>query len=358
MTHVHGNAANLVTRPATNHERYMTTPADNKSMRAMVLHKACDRLRLEWRKIPQPGPHDVVIRVAACGVCRTDLHVQDNELPDIPYPIVPGHQVVGDVVAAGSESVLLPGTRVGVAWLAYTCGRCDYCRSGRENLCDNALFNGYHNDGGFADNMLADSRYCFPLDRSLPAAEATPLLCAGLIGFRSLRMAGDAMRIGIYGFGSAAHIITQVAEQDGRKIYAFTRPGDEAAQAFALRVGATWAGDADVPSPEKLDAALIFAPDGSLVPKALTDLRKGGGVVCGGIHMSDIPSFPYADLWQERQIRSVANLTRADGSDFMSLVDKISIRPEITTYPLEAANDALDDLRNGTINGTAVLLMD
>jgi len=326
-------------------------------MRAMVLRGAGDRLHLESRKIPQPGPYEVLVKVAACGVCRTDLHVQDDELPDIEYPIVPGHQVVGDIVSAGSRSSLPSGSRVGLAWLAQTCGDCEYCRSDRENLCDNARFNGYHVDGGFADYMLADSRFCFPLADSLPAAATTPLLCAGLIGFRSLRMAGNARRIGIYGFGSAAHIITQVASHEEREIYAFTRPGDEAAQAFALRVGATWAGDSDRPAPRKLDAALIFAPNGSLVPKALTDVKKGGVVICGGIHMSDIPSFPYADLWQERQIRSVANLTRKDGSDFMALAGHVPIHPEITTYPLEAANDALDDLRNGAINGTAVLIM-
>ena len=340
----------------------MTAQSNSKMMRAMVLRGAHDKLHLEWRRIPAPEPYEALVRVAACGVCRTDLHVQDNELPAITYPIIPGHQVVGDIVAAGSESILPPGSQVGIAWLARTCGACEYCRSGRENLCDNARFNGYHVDGGFADYMLADSRFCFPLDTSvatsLAAAETTPLLCAGLIGFRSLRMAGDAARIGIYGFGSAAHIITQVATHEKRKIFAFTRPGDEAAQAFALRIGASWVGDSDQPAPEKLDAALIFAPDGNLVPKALKDLKKGGVVVCGGIHMSDIPSFPYADLWEERHIRSVANLTRADGSDFMALAGRVPIHPEITTYPLEAANDALDDLRSGRINGTAVLLMD
>jgi len=340
----------------------MTAQNDGKMMRAMVLRDARDKLHLEWRQIPEPESYEVLVRVAACGVCRTDLHVQDNELPAITYPIVPGHQVVGDIVATGSESILQSGSRVGITWLARTCGACEYCRSGRENLCDDARFNGYHVNGGFADYMLADSRFCFPLDTSvatpLAAAETTPLLCAGLIGFRSLRMAGDAMRIGVYGFGSAAHIITQVATHEKRKIYAFTRPGDKAAQAFALRVGASWAGDSDHPAPEKLDAALIFAPDGDLVPKALKDLKKGGVVVCGGIHMSDIPSFPYADLWEERHIRSVANLTRTDGSDFMALAGQVPIHPEITTYPLEAANDALDDLRNGVINGTAVLLMD
>ncbi len=324
----------------------------------MVLPAAGDSLHLETREIPQPVSHEVLVKVSACGVCRTDLHVQDNELPETTYPIIPGHQVVGTIMAAGSESVLPQGLRVGIAWLAHTCGTCEYCRSNRENLCDAAQFNGYHVDGGFAEYMLADSRFCFPLPASLPAATTTPLLCAGLIGFRSLRMTGEAQHIGIYGFGSAAHIITQVAVHQKRKIYAFTRPGDTAAQEFALHVGATWAGSADDPAPEKLDAAIIFAPDGRLVPKALTDLKKGGVVVCGGIHMSDIPSFPYADLWEERRICSVANLTRADGSEFMALAKHIPIHPEITTYPLEAANDALDDLRNGMINGTAVLIIE
>jgi len=341
----------------TDDKRNVATKSNNnQTMRAMVLRCAGDRLHLESRDIPQPGPHEVLVKVVACGVCRTDLHVQDNELPDIEYPIVPGHQVVGDIVSAGPEAILSPGSRIGLAWLAHTCGDCEYCRSGRENLCDDARFNGYHVDGGFADYMLADSRFSFPLAKSLPATTTTPLLCAGLIGFRSLRMAGDAKHIGIYGFGSAAHIITQVAGHEAREIYAFTRPGDKAAQSFALRVGATWAGSSDRPAPKELDAALIFAPDGSLVPKALKDVKKGGVVVCGGIHMSDIPSFPYAYLWEERQIRSVANLTRKDGSDFMALAGHMPIHPEITTYPLEAANDALDDLRNGAINGTAVLI--
>jgi len=335
----------------------MTDSDSNNLMRVMVLQGAGEKLQLEQRKIPQPESYEVLIKVAACGVCRTDLHVQDNELPEISYPVIPGHQVVGNVVATGAESILLPGTQVGIAWLAQTCGECEYCQSGRENLCDKARFNGYHVDGGFAEYMLADSRFCFPLATSLSPAITTPLLCAGLIGYRSLRMAGNAKHIGIYGFGSAAHIITQVALHEKRKIYAFTRPGDEAAQEFALRVGATWAGDSSQPAPEKLDAAIIFAPDGSLVPKALKDLKKGGVVVCGGIHMSNIPTFPYADLWEERQIRSVANLTRTDGAEFMALTSHTPIHPEITTYPLEAANTALDDLRNGAINGTAVLVM-
>jgi alcohol dehydrogenase, propanol-preferring len=336
----------------------MTVPGSNNLMRAMVLQGAGEKLQLEQRKIPQPKSYEVLVKVAACGVCRTDLHVQDNELPDISYPVIPGHQIVGDVVAAGTDSILQPGARVGIAWLAHTCGECEYCQSASENLCNNARFNGYQVDGGFADYLLADSRFCFVLAASLFAATTTPLLCAGLIGYRSLRMAGNAKNIGIYGFGSAAHIITQVAMHEKRKIYAFTRPGDEAAQKFALRVGAIWAGDSNHPAPEKLDAALIFAPDGSLVPKALKDLKKGGVVVCGGIHMSNIPTFPYADLWEERQIRSVTNLTRKDGSEFMALACHTPIHPEITTYPLEAANTALDDLRNGAINGTAVLVMD
>ena len=329
------------------------------TLRAMVLPGPGEPLQLETRAVPEPGPHEVLVRIAACAVCRTDLHVQDNELPDIHYPRVPGHQAVGDIVAAGSDAVLSIGTRVGMAWLAGACGQCEFCLSGRENLCDSARFNGYHVDGGFADYMLADARFCFPLTRDIPPAQLTPLLCAGLIGFRTLRMAGEhAQRIGIYGFGSAAHLITQIARQQGKEIYAFTSPGDEAAQSFARATGAVWAGDSTQPAPQLLDAALIFAPVGSLVPKALTDLKKGGVVVCGGIHMSDIPSFPYADLWQERQIRSVANLTRADGHDFMAEVDRHPVAAELTCYPLEAANDALEDLRHGRISGTAVLVMD
>jgi propanol-preferring alcohol dehydrogenase len=259
------------------------------------------------------------------------------------------------VLSVGPQSVLAPGAWVGAAWLGWTCGDCDFCRSGRENLCDRAEFHGCHRDGGFATHMLADSRYCIPLDRSLDAAAATPLLCAGLIGFRSLRMAGDARRIGIYGFGSAAHIIAQVAIAQGRSVFAFTSPGDVAAQEFARRVGATWVGGSDTPAPEPLDAALIFAPVGALVPKALRDVRKGGAVICGGIHMSDIPAFPYADLWGERQIRSVANLTRSDGTDFMRIAAATPIEARVTIYPLARANEALEDLRRGGINGTAVL---
>ncbi|HHQ14013.1 MAG TPA: zinc-binding alcohol dehydrogenase family protein, partial [Chromatiales bacterium] len=298
----------------------------------------------------------VLIEILACAVCRTDLHVQDAELPDVHYPVVPGHQVVGNVVATGPDSVLEPGQRVGVAWLAWTCGECEFCASGRENLCDRAQFHGYHRDGGYAEHMLADSRYCIPLDRSLDPVKTTPLLCAGLIGFRTLRMAGEGRRIGMYGFGSAAHVIAQVARHQGRDVYAFTRPGDQPAQAFAREIGACWAGDSDEPAPEPLDAALIFAPVGALVPKALRDIKKGAPVVCGGIHMSDIPSFPYADLWGERELRSVANLTRQDGHDFMALAARTPIETHVTEYALSDANRALDDLRTGRLTGTAVLV--
>lgn len=324
-------------------------------MRAMVFHGPHAPLRMEQRSKPVPTDAQVLIRVEACAVCRTDLHVQDGELPDIPYPVIPGHQVVGMVTDAGKTALLRPGTRVGAAWLGWACGTCEFCRHGRENLCDSARFHGYQLDGGYADYMLADGRFCFPLDASMPAAETTPLLCAGLIGFRAFRMAGDAQRIGIYGFGSAAHIITQFATRQGKKIYAFTSPGDDTAQAFARELGAVWAGGSDQPPPRQLDAALIFAPVGALVPTALRHLKKGGTVVCGGIHMSDIPAFPYESLWGERQIRSVANLTRRDGNDFMKLAAQTRIDPRIATYPLEDANRALEDLRQGEINGTAVL---
>jgi alcohol dehydrogenase, propanol-preferring len=310
------------------------------------------------RPLPTPAGAEVLVRVRACGVCRTDLHVLDGELPAARYPIVPGHQAVGDVVAGGPDAVCPPGTRVGVAWLAWACGECSYCRSGRENLCDRAEFTGCHRDGGFAEYLVADSRFCLPLASDVPPAETTPLLCAGLIGFRTLRMAGDARRIGIYGFGSAAHLVTQVALQEGREVYAFTRPGDTSAQAFARSLGADWAGGSDQAAPVSLDAALIFAPDGALVPKALRDVGKGGAVICGGIHMSDIPSFPYADLWGERRIQSVANLTRADGHAFFAVAQAAGLEPTITTYPLADANRALDDLRRGAVRGTAVLVME
>ena len=325
-------------------------------MRAMVFHEPHAPLQAETREIPRPQEFEVLLRVEACAVCRTDLHVQDAELPDVTYPVVPGHQVVGSVEAKGPKAVIEVGDRVGVAWLGWTCGHCEDCERGDENLCANAQFTGYHRDGGYAEYMVADSRFCFPLDPSLDAAETTPLLCAGLIGFRSLRMAGDARRIGIFGFGSAAHIITQVAVRQSREVYAFTRPGDDDAQAFARKLGAVWAGSSEESAPQPLDAALIFAPVGALVTKALRDVRPGGRVVCGGIHMSDIPSFPYADLWGERRIQSVANLTREDGRTFMSLASQFEIHPSIIRYPLSEANRALDDLRNGAINGTAVLI--
>ena len=325
-------------------------------MKAWAIPAAGKDLVAEDRHQPEPGPDEIVIRVEACGVCRTDLHVRDGELPDIPYPIVPGHQVVGEVVAAGGRASIEIGERVGVAWLGWTCGECGHCRGGRENLCDSARFHGYHIDGGYAECMRADARYCFVLDTSLPASTTAPLLCAGLIGFRSLRMAGDAQRIGMYGFGSAAHIVTQVALHQGREVYAFTSPGDEETQQFASELGATWAGGSDEPAPTELDAALIFAPVGALVPKALRDVRKGGAVVCGGIHMSDIPSFPYADLWGERQIGSVANLTRQDGRDFMALAAEGYLTPKVSTYPLDDANRALADVKSGALTGSAVLV--
>jgi propanol-preferring alcohol dehydrogenase len=312
----------------------------------------------ERRPLPVPGEHQVLIRVRACGVCRTDLHVQDGEIGEARYPIVPGHQAVGEVLAAGPHAILPPGTQVGAAWLGWTCGQCEFCRSHRENLCDRAEFHGCHRDGGFATHMLADSRYCIRLGHGTDPASTAPLLCAGLIGYRTLRMAGPARTIGIYGFGSAAHLVTQVAQLQGRQVYAFTRPGDIAAQAFARELGVAWAGGTDQTAPGPLDAALIFAPAGELVPKALRDVKKGGAVVCGGIHMSDIPGFPYRDLWGERQIRSVANLTREDGVEFMALASRARIAPRITTYPLAEANRALDDLRRGAIQGTAVLLCD
>ena len=327
-------------------------------MRAMVLEKPGTELRLV--ETPQAAPKDqqVVIKVRACAVCRTDLHLVDGELPDIRYPVIPGHQVVGEITAVGGRAEPAVGARVGVAWLGWTCGECEYCASNRENLCDRARFNGYHVDGGYAEYMLADSRYCFPLDSSEPAEQIAPLLCGGLIGYRCLRLTGEAEKVGIYGFGSAAHLVTQAAIYQGREIYAFTRPGDEAAAVFARELGAVWVGGSDQPAPEPLDAAIIFAPVGALVPKALKDLKKGGTVICGGIHMSDIPRFPYADLWGEREIRSVANLTRQDGNQFMKLARDAKITAQIQTYALEEANAALAALRTGAITGTAVLVID
>jgi len=327
-------------------------------MRAMTLEARGAPLKLGERPEPTPAANEVLIKVSACGVCRTDLHVLDGELPDICYPIVPGHEVVGRIVARGSGvDQLAIGERVGVPWLGWTCGFCRYCGSGQENLCERARFTGYQRDGGYAEMMTADARYCFRLPSTYGDAEAAPLLCAGLIGYRSLRKAGEGAALGIYGFGAAAHIVAQVARCQGRRIYAFTRPGDMAAQQFALSLGAAWAGASDQRPPEPLDAAIIFAPVGSLVIEALKAVRPGGRVVCGGIHMTDIPTFQYELLWREREIVSVANLTRRDGEEFLSLAPEVPIRTEITTFPLSMANEALAQLRASTLRGAAVLLI-
>jgi len=296
------------------------------------------------------------VQVGACGVCRTDLHLVDQELPGIRYPIVPGHEIVGRVAATGPGARLPPGTRVGVPWLGWTCGECAFCRTGRENLCNTARFTGYQIDGGYAEFALADERYCFPLPGGLDDVHAAPLLCAGLIGYRALRMAGDAQRLGLYGFGAAAHLVAQVAGHEGRECLAFVRPGDDAARRFALELGCAWAGGSDEQPPGELDAAILFAPVGSLVPAALAVVRKGGVVVCGGIHMSDIPSFPYRLLWGERVVRSVANLTRRDGEELLALAPCVPVRTEVETFPLEAANEALTRLRSGRLSGAAVLV--
>jgi alcohol dehydrogenase, propanol-preferring len=310
--------------------------------------------------MPVPGRGDVLIEVAACGVCRTDLHVVDRELPDIRYPIVPGHEIVGRVAAFGTGVTgFAVGARVGIPWLGATCGICPYCRSGRENLCDAPVFTGYTRDGGYATHAVADARYCFALPDAFDDAAAAPLLCAGLIGWRSYRMAGEGTALGLYGFGAAAHILCQVAAWQGRRVHAFTRPGDVAGQAFARSLGAVWAGGSDEAPPEALDVAIIFAPVGALVPAALRAVKKGGRVVCGGIHMSDIPGFPYAILWEERQIVSVANLTRADAREFLDVARRIvqqgALAIETVRYPLDAANAALEDLRGGRLQGAAVL---
>ena len=325
-------------------------------MLAMTLIEPRGRLQPVERALPQPGPGQLRVRVTACAVCRTDLHVVDDELPGIPHPIVPGHEIVGIVDARGDGTTTPAGARVGIPWLGHTCGHCSYCSEGRENLCDEARFTGYQLDGGYAEYAVADERFCLPLPASLDDAHAAPLLCAGLIGYRSLVMAGDARRLGIYGFGAAAHIVAQVARHQGRECYGFVRPGDTNAAAFARELGCCWVGDSNQPPPEALDAAIIFAPAGELVPAALGAVRKGGTVVCGGIHMSDIPSFPYARLWGERVLRSVANLTRRDGVEFLALAPRIPIRTEVTVFPLEQANDALDALREGRLNGAAVLV--
>jgi propanol-preferring alcohol dehydrogenase len=307
--------------------------------------------------MPRPASAQVLIRVRACAVCRTDLHIIDGELTQPKLPLIPGHEIVGEVIETGPDvDRLTVGDRVGVPWLGWTCGVCEYCRSGRENLCDRARFTGYQIDGGYAELAVADERFCFPIDPSFGDVEAAPLLCAGLIGYRTLRLAGEAERIGIFGFGAAAHILAQVARYQGRKVFAFTRPRDAAGQDFARRLGAVWAGGSDQTSPEPLDAALIFAPVGALVPAALAATRKGGSVVCGGIHMSDIPSFPYSLLWEERSLRSVANLTRRDAEEFLALAPKAGVRTTTRVYPLADANRALYDLRRGALEGAAVLV--
>ncbi|MEJ2760772.1 MAG: zinc-dependent alcohol dehydrogenase family protein [Gammaproteobacteria bacterium] len=326
-------------------------------MKAMVLTEIGKPL--EFRDLPDPecGPRQVLIKVGACGVCRTDLHVVDGDLPDPRLPLIPGHEIVGEVMESGSGvDGITVGDRVGVPWLGWTCGRCLYCRRGQENLCDNALFTGYQLDGGYAQYTVADHRYVFPISGGMSDADASPLLCAGLIGYRSLRLCGDAERIGMYGFGAAAHVIAQVAVHQGREVFAFTREGDTAAQEFARRLGAVWAGVSTQAPPEPLDAAIIFAPVGELVPAALRAVRKGGTVVCAGIHMSDIPSFPYRILWEERVIRSVANLTRRDGEEFLDLAPRIPVTTHTETCPLEDANRALERLRSGQLQGAAVLL--
>ncbi|WP_026379295.1 zinc-dependent alcohol dehydrogenase family protein [Afifella pfennigii] len=334
-------------------------------MRAMVLERPGSPLRSVEMAVPRPGPGEVLVKVAACGVCRTDLHVVDGELPEPKLPLIPGHEIVGHVAALGEGVAgLRPGERVGVPWLGRSCGRCRYCRAGKENLCDRPGFTGYTIDGGYAQTCLADARYVFPLGQGAVAGgearsaeeAAAPLLCAGLIGYRALKMAGEAEALGLYGFGAAAHIVAQLAAHEGRQVYAFTRPGDWAAQGFARQLGAVFAGDSDKPPPAELDAAILFAPVGALVPAALQAVRKGGIVVAAGIHMSDIPSFPYRLLWGERVLRSVANLTRADGEEFLALAPKVPVVTHTSAYPLQAANEALADLRSGALTGAAVLV--
>lgn len=326
-------------------------------MHVQVLRAAGLPLETAELPRPEPGPGEVLIKVKACAVCRTDLHILDGELAQPKLPLVPGHEIVGSVVeiGAGVDRFKI-GDRIGVPWLGWTCGVCEYCRSGRENLCDHARFTGYQIDGGYAELTVADQRYCFPIPTEFGDVAAAPLLCAGLIGYRTLRLAGEGERIGIYGFGAAAHIVAQVARHQGRRVYAFTRPGDGAAQDFASRLGAVWAGGSDETPPEPLDAALIFAPVGALVPAALAATRKGGTVVCGGIHMSDIPAIPYRLLWEERVVRSVANLTRQDAEEFLALAPKAGVTAATQPYPLAEANRAIADLRAGAVQGAAVLV--
>jgi alcohol dehydrogenase, propanol-preferring len=325
-------------------------------MRAMLLDAARTPLRAADVPRPEPAADQVLVKIHACALCRTDLHIVDGELTQPKLPLVPGHQIVGEIVAAGGDvHDLHAGERVGIPWLGWTDGVCVYCRSGRENLCDRARFTGYDIDGGYAEYAVADARYCFRIDNSYTDVEAAPLLCAGLIGYRALTMVGDAVRLGLYGFGSSAHIITQVARHQGRRVFAITRPGDTASQAFALQQGAHWAGDTEQTLPEPLDAAIIFAPVGSLVPQALGAIVKGGTVVCAGIHMSEIPAFSYDLLWGERSVRSVANLTRRDGIEFLALAPQVPVRTSVETFPLEKANEGLALLRDGKVQGSVVL---
>ncbi|MCZ6832650.1 MAG: zinc-dependent alcohol dehydrogenase family protein, partial [Acidobacteria bacterium] len=311
------------------------------------------------RPCPEPGPGQILVRVSACAICRTDLHVLDGDLTEPKLPLILGHEIIGRVETTGSGvTQVRPGDRVGIPWLGGTCGACSFCRAGKENLCDRPRFTGYNVDGGFADFTVADARFVFPIPAAYADISAAPLLCAGFIGYRALRMAGDPRRLGLYGFGAAAHIIAQVARHESREVFAFTRPGDAAGQAFALSLGAVWAGDSDQSPPEPLDAAIIFAPVGSLVPRALQEIIKGGVVVCAGIHMSEIPAFPYIDLWGERVIRSVANLTRQDGEEFLALAPQIPVRTQVETFPLESAGEALERLRAGRVKGAAVLTPD
>jgi len=327
-------------------------------MRVMIFEKPGKDLSLREMDLPEPGAEQVLLRVHACAVCRTDLHVIDGELNDPKIPLIPGHEIVGTVATVGAAVTRFKvGDRLGVPWLGWTCGECSFCREGQENLCDRAKFTGYTLDGGYAEYTVADQRFCFPIPEEYSDIEAAPLLCAGLIGYRTLVKAGNGSRLGIYGFGAAAHIVAQVANYQKREIYAFTRPGDSEAQQFALSLGAVWAGSSDELPPVKLDAAIIFAPVGALVTQALKTVRKGGTVVSGGIHMSDIPSFPYALLWEERSICSVANLTRRDGAEFMQLAPKVPVRTQVETFALAEANEALQRLRSGRIHGAAVLVV-
>jgi len=343
--HTHRRFAAAAPQPISNH------------MHAMVLKSL--RTPLEWTELPdrQPGPGEIRVKIAACGVCRTDLHVYDGDLPNPVLPIIPGHEIVGhvDAIGAGVQDLRI-GQRVGIPWLGHTCGVCTYCRAHTENLCDNPLFTGYTRDGGFATAVVADARFAFPLAEAGSDVSIAPLLCAGLIGWRSLCMAGEGKNLVIFGFGAAGHIVAQIAHWQGKSIFAFTSPGDTTTQAFARSLGARWAGGSNEPPPQPLDAAIIYAPVGALVPLALQSVRKGGRVVCAGIHMSDIPSFPYSQLWEERQLVSVANLTRQDGLDFLSQIPKININVKTTTYPLHKANEALADLRAGRFDGAAVLV--